>query len=86
MLSTYIREASIKYILVFINDRLETMSFRKEFYHQMLELAQFYLNNPTVVPCEFFSYDISWTLADESFTALCNIGNCRAFDFPKKFC
>lgn len=32
----------------------------------MLNLAQFYLDNPTIVPCEFFSYDISWTLADES--------------------
>ena len=49
----------------------------KEFYHQMLNLAQFYLDNPTIVPCEFFTYDISWTLADESFTALCNIGNFR---------
>lgn len=56
----------------------------KEFYHQMLNLAQFYLDNPTIVPCEFFSYDISWTLADESFTALCNIGNCQAFDFQTR--
>lgn len=59
-------------------------NLQKEFYHQMLELAEFYLDNPTIEPCEFFSYDISWTLADESFTALCNIGNCRAFDFQTR--
>lgn len=56
----------------------------QEFYNQMLELAEFYLDNPNLEPCEFFSYDISWTLADESFTALCNIGNCRAFDFQTR--
>lgn len=25
----------------------------KDFYYQMLNLAQFYLDNPTIVPCEF---------------------------------
>lgn len=59
-------------------------NLQKEFYHQMLNLAEFYLDNPTIEPCEFFSYDISWVLADESFSALCNIGNCRAFDFQTR--
>lgn len=59
-------------------------NLEKEFYLQMLDLAHYYLDNPSVEPCEFFSYDISWTLADESFTAPCNIGNCKAFDFQTR--
>ncbi|WP_317511481.1 radical SAM protein [Segatella copri] len=57
---------------------------KKEFYLQMLDLAVFYLTNPTVEPCEFFSYNISWTMVDEDDVYPCNAGKVQAYDFQTR--
>lgn len=59
-------------------------NFKKEFYGQLHELIEFYLNNPHITPCELFEYDISWTLEKRNFTAHCNVGNMQAYDFQTK--
>ena len=57
------------------------INYKTEFYRQLLKLVDFYLENPDIQPCEFFSYDISWTLDKKNDSAPCNVGNMKAYDF-----
>lgn len=59
-------------------------NLEKEFYYQLLDLADYYLDNPKTTPCEFFSYDISWTLEETNYCSPCNVGNTKAYDFQTK--
>lgn len=59
-------------------------NLEKEFYFQLLDLMKFYLDNPTITPCEFFSYDISWTLKERGYCSPCNVKKMQAYDFQSK--
>lgn len=54
------------------------------FFYQLLELAEFYLANPNIVPINFFSIDIGRTINKTTFFSPCNIGQKNAYDFETK--
>lgn len=54
------------------------------FYQQLLDLVDFYLENPNVEPCFFFNVDISHTLERKNFNTDCNLGKNTAYDFQTK--
>lgn len=53
-------------------------------YEQMLTLANFYLDNPELKPCHFFSPDIGDTLDAPLFNSACVRGQGKAFDCQTK--
>ena len=53
-------------------------------YEQMLNLANYYLDNPNVSPCHFFKSDIGDTLCAPLFNAACVRGQGTAYDYQTK--
>lgn len=56
----------------------------KDFFRQLLSLADFYLKNQEIKPCYFFSHDIGLTLIKEHCTYPCTNEQKRAYDFQTK--
>lgn len=57
----------------------------KVFYNQLIEEAEFYLNNPDIEPWNFFStYDIGRTVYQERCFSPCALGETMAYDFQTK--
>ena len=62
----------------------ENCHLEKELYKQMHELANYYLDNPTIKPCYFFKPDIGDTLCEPLFNAACVRGQGTAYDYQTK--
>ncbi len=56
----------------------------KVLYEQMLDLANYYLENPEISPCHFFKSDIGDTLSAPLFNAACVRGQGTAYDYQTK--
>lgn len=54
------------------------------FLEQLLDLVTFYLDNPNITPCEFFQYNIEWTLHPNVLPFSCNVDQSYAYDFQTK--
>lgn len=53
-------------------------------YEQMLDLANYYLDNPEICPCHFFKPNIGDTLCIPLFNAACVRGQGTAYDYQTK--
>lgn len=53
-------------------------------YQQMLELADYYLEHPEIMPCYFFRPNIGDTLCQPLFNAACVRGQGKAYDYQTK--
>lgn len=62
----------------------EHCGLEKEFYKQLLYVADFYLQNPDIEPWFFFNSDIGLTLSKERCFTPCSIGETKAYDFQTK--
>lgn len=51
---------------------------------QMFNLADYYLNHPSITPCHFFRTDIGDTLCEPLFNAACVRGQGEAYDYQTK--
>ena len=59
-------------------------NMKADFYNQLLDLIDYYIENPHIKPCSFFTYNIARTLDKREYCSSCNIGEMKAFDFQTK--
>lgn len=62
----------------------EKCGLEKVFYKQLMEVTEFYLDNPDIEPWYFFSYDITRTLFKERCFSPCALGSTQAYDFQTR--
>lgn len=62
----------------------ENCHMEKKLYKQLLDVTNFYLDNPELEPWFFFSYDISRTLSKSRCFSPCALGETKAYDFQTK--
>lgn len=56
----------------------------KIFYQQLMEVNDFYLDNPTLEPWFFYTYDITRTLFKERCFSPCAMGSTYAYDYQTR--
>lgn len=79
----FLHSLGIKDILAHFSLMTDWSKYQQEkiFYEQLIELVDYYLENPGIKPWSFFTYDISRTIDNKPYLAPCNIGQLKAYDF-----
>lgn len=62
----------------------ESAHMEKEFYRQVLDVANFYIENPSLEPWYFFSSDIGQALFKSRCFSPCSLGETQAYDSQSK--